>query len=94
MLVGRTVGCVQYRYCTVEGCSCATTTFRSDAPHKRWPLASHQAVTPRERGARSGNDRTSPPGGASADGATITPQESPVTKAEWPVGRPVPGQSS
>ena len=76
MLVGRTVGSVQYRYCTVEGCTCATTTFRSDAPHKRWPPASHLG------------------GGAAVEGVTIIPQESPVAPGEWPVGRPVPGQSS
>lgn len=76
MLVGRTVGSVQYRYCTVAGCNCAVTTFRSDAPHKRWPPASHAG------------------GGAAAEGVTIIPQESPVAPGEWPVGRPVPGQSS
>ena len=94
MLVGRTVGAVQYRYCTVAGCDCAVTTYRSDAPHKRWPPASHQAVTRPTRGAKSGNDTTGQPVGPIADGVSIFPQESPVTPLEWPVGRPLPGQSS
>ncbi|MFN9373854.1 MAG: hypothetical protein ACK6D3_18375 [Planctomycetaceae bacterium] len=92
MLVGRTVGSVQYRYCTVTGCNCAVTTFRSDAPHKRWPPASHSGGPRREREPR--NDGTGPPGGGAVDGVTIIPQESPVVPAAWPVGRPVPGQSS
>ena len=75
MLVGRTVGAVQYRYCTVAGCDCAVTTYRSDAPHKRWPPASHQAVTRPTRGAKSGNDTTGQPVGPIADGVSIFPQE-------------------
>jgi len=95
MLVGRTVGAVQYRYCTVAGCTCAVTTFRSDAPHKRWPPASQAGGgSRRERGREPQNDGTGLPGGTAADGVTIIPQESPVAPAEWPVGRPVPGQSS
>ena len=94
MLVGRTVGAVQYRYCTVEGCDCAVTTYRSDAPHKRWPPASHQAVTRPTRGGESENDTIRTPSEPIADGATIITQESPVTPLEWPVGRPLPGQSS
>lgn len=91
MLVGRTVGCVQYRYCRVEGCGCAATTFRSDAPHKRWPPANHAAGT---RGTQSPNDTPNQSVGRLADGVTVIPQESPVTPLEWPVGRPLPGQSS
>ena len=94
MLVGRTVGAVQYRYCTVAGCDCAVTTYRSDAPHKRWPPASHQAVTRPTRGGESENDTIRTPSEPIADGATIITQESPVTPLEWPVGRPLPGQSS
>ncbi len=96
MLVGRTVGCVQYRYCTVEGCPSAVTTFRSDAPHKRWPPASHEAVAVRER-APVANEGTDRPGGSAVGnphGVTVIPQEPPATPAEWPLGRPAPGQSS
>jgi hypothetical protein len=94
MLVGRTVGCVQYRYCTVEGCPCAVTTFRSDAPHKRWPPAGHQAAARRAQASESGNDSPGTSAGQNLDGVTIIPQESPVIPAEWPAGRPLPGQSS
>lgn len=94
MLVGRTVGSVQYRYCKVEGCNCATTTFRSDAPHKRWPPAGQQAAERRARGAESDDGTTSRPAGRMPERVNIFPQESAVTPVEWPVGRPVPGQSS
>lgn len=37
MLVGRTVGSLQYRYCRVQGCQESQVTSRDAAPHKRWP---------------------------------------------------------
>ena len=34
LLVGRTVGTVQYRYCRVPGCHESRTTLREKSPHK------------------------------------------------------------
>lgn len=79
LLVGRTVGAVQYRYCPVPGCCSAETTFRGDAPHKRWPP---DPDSPR----RTRSSRSAPPGGqklapsnpgeeASGDGTTATESE-------------------
>jgi hypothetical protein len=96
MLVGRTVGSVQYRYCTVDGCPCATTTFRSDAPHKRWPRPAHSHETARTRGRVDdpGQGILGPSSGERPTDVTILPQPSSVAPAERPAGRPLPGQSS
>jgi hypothetical protein len=96
MLVGRTVGSVQYRYCTVEGCPCATTTFRSDAPHKRWPPPAHAPGSARARGrvADPGADNPGRSAGELPAEVTIVPQPSPVAPTERPMGRTLPGQSS
>lgn len=44
LLVKRTVGAVQYRYCQVPGCRHSMTTHRSFAPHKRWPRENDSPV--------------------------------------------------
>ncbi len=64
LLVGRTLGTVQYRYCRVEGCKQSRVTSREHSPHKRWPARNNPSPRNDNQESSSGTRTNAHPGSA------------------------------